>query len=66
MLMHSKGISIRKIAEITDKIFHVKYSGSKISRITDITLPEMEKWKRRSLNKRYISILGGNILLFTP
>lgn len=54
--MYSKGISTRTMAEILDGIFHSKYSRSTISRIIDITLPEIEKWKRRSLNRRYIAI----------
>lgn len=54
--MYSKGISTRKMAEILDEVFHSKYSRSTISRITDIALSEIEKWRRRSLNKRYIAI----------
>ena len=54
--MYSKGISTRKMAEILDEVFHSKYSRSTISRITDITVPKIEKWKKRSLNRRYISI----------
>ena len=54
--MYSKGISTRKMAEILEELLHNKYSRSTISRITDITVPEIEKWKKRSLSKRYIAI----------
>ena len=54
--MYSKGISTRKMAEILEELFHNKYSKSTISRITDITLPEIQKWISRPLDKRYIAI----------
>ena len=54
--MYSKGISTRKMAEILEELFHNKYSKSTISRITDITVPEISKWKSRALEKRYIAI----------
>jgi len=54
--MYSKIISTRKMADILDEVFHSRYSRSTISRITDITVPKIEKWKRRSLNRRYIAI----------
>ncbi|MFG1520265.1 MAG: transposase, partial [Thermoplasmataceae archaeon] len=54
--MYSKGISTRKMAEILEELFHNKYSKSTISRITDITVPEISKWTSRPLDKRYIAI----------
>ena len=54
--MYSKGISTRKMAEILEELFHNKYSKSTISRITDITVPEIQKWTSRPLDKRYIAI----------
>jgi transposase-like protein len=45
--MYSKGISTRKMAEILEELFHNKYSKSTISRITDITVPEIQKWISR-------------------
>ena len=54
--MYSKGISTRKMAEILEELFHNKYSKSKISRITDITVPEIRKWQSRPLDRRYIAI----------
>ncbi len=37
-------------------MFHNKYSRSTISRITEITVPEINKWRSRRLEKRYIAI----------
>lgn len=54
--MYSKGISTRKMAEILEGLFHNKYSKSTISRITDITVPEISKWHCRRLDKRYIAV----------
>ncbi len=54
--MYSKGISTRKMAEILEELLHNNYSKSTISRITDITVPEISKWRSRRLEKRYITI----------
>ena len=54
--LYSKGVSTRKMAEILEEIFHNKYSKSTISRITDITIPEINKWRTRPLDRRYIAI----------
>ena len=54
--LYSKGISTRKMAEILEELFHNKYSKSTISRITEITVPEIGKWRSRPLEKRYIAI----------
>ena len=56
MSLYSKAISTRKMAEILEEIFHNRYSKSTISRITDITIPVISKWRSRSLDKRYIAI----------
>ena len=45
--MYSRGISTRKTAEILEELFHNKYSRSTISRITDMTVPEISKWRSR-------------------
>ena len=54
--MYSKGISTRKMAEILEELFHNKYSKSTISRITEITVSEINTWRSRPLEKRYIAI----------
>ncbi len=44
------------MAEILEELFHNKYSESTISEITEITVPEISKWRSRPLDKRYIAI----------
>ena len=61
--MYSKGISTGKMAEILEEIFHNRYSKSTISRITDITIPEINKWRTRPLDRRYIAIFMDAMLL---
>jgi len=43
--MYSKGVSTKKMAEIFEGLFYNRYSRSTISGITDITLPEINKWR---------------------
>jgi len=43
--MYSKGVPTRKRAAIFEEFFQNRYSRSTISRITDITLPEIDKWR---------------------
>jgi len=45
--MYSKGISTRKMAEILEELFHNRYSKSTISRITEITVSEINTWRSR-------------------
>ena len=52
--MYSKGISAGKMAEILEELFHNKYSKSTISRIAEITVPEINRWRLRTLEKRSI------------
>ena len=61
--LYSKGISTRKMAEILEELFHNKYSKSTISRITEITVPEIGKWRSRPLEKRYIAIFMDAMFL---
>ena len=63
--MYSKGVSTRKMAEILEELFHNKHSKSTISRITDITVPEISKWTSRALEKRYIAIFM-DAMFFSP
>ena len=59
--MYSKGISTRKMAEILKELFHNRYSRPTISMITDITVPEISKWRSRRLEKRYIAIFMDSV-----
>ena len=54
--MYSGGVSTRRMAEILEELFHKRYSRSTISRITDITVPEISKWISKPLEKRYIAV----------
>ena len=64
--MYSKGVSTRKMAEILEELFHNRYSKSTISRITDITVPEISKWRSRALEKRYIAIFMDAMFFSLP
>ena len=44
------------MAEILEELFHNRYSRSTISRITGITVPEINQWTSRALEERYIAI----------
>lgn len=61
--LYSKGISTGKMAEILEEMFHNKYSKSTVSRITDITVPEISKWHSRRLDKRYIAVFMDAMFL---
>lgn len=54
--MYAKSISARKIEEILEELFHHSYSGSTISRITDVLVEDIDKWHGRSLKKRYMAV----------
>ena len=63
--MYSKGVSTRRMAEILEELSHNKYSKFTISRITEITVPEINKWRSRPLEKRYIAI-SMDAVFFSP
>jgi len=47
--MYSRGMSTRKIADPLEDMYGDHYSSSTVSRITDLALEEVEKWKVRRL-----------------
>ena len=51
--MYSHGMSTRKIADLLEDMYGNHYSSSTVSRITDLALEEVEKWKDRPLKRRY-------------
>jgi putative transposase len=55
--MYSNGVSTRRISEILKDLFNNKYSPSSVSRITDMTLEEVNKFVNRKLDKRYIAVM---------
>jgi len=54
--LYSKRKSTRKMSEILESIFQVRYSRSSISRITEITIGEVKRFQNRPLDRRYIAI----------
>ena len=55
--MFASGMSARAVAQALESLFELKYSPSTISKISQVTLEEINKWKRRKLKKRYIVIM---------
>lgn len=51
--MYSHGMSTRKIADLLENMYGDHYSSSTVSRITDLALEEVDKWKKRPLKRRY-------------
>ncbi|MFB6290218.1 MAG: IS256 family transposase, partial [Candidatus Bipolaricaulia bacterium] len=51
--MYSHGMSTRKIADLLEDMYGDHYSSSTVSRITDLALEEVNKWKDRPLKRRY-------------
>jgi len=51
--MYSHGMSTRKIADLLEDMYGDHYSSSTVSRITDLALEEVKKWKNRPLKRRY-------------
>jgi putative transposase len=55
--MFASGMSARAVAQALESLFELKYSPSTISKISQVTLEEINKWKRRKLKRRYIVIM---------
>ena len=51
--MYSHGMSTRKIADLLEDMYGDHYSSSTVSRITDLAIEEVNKWKDRPLKRRY-------------
>jgi len=51
--LYTRGVSTREIADLLEKMYGDKYSSSVISRITDITLEEVEDWQNREIDDEY-------------
>ncbi len=50
------GISQRKLAEVLEILYGAKLSASTISRMAEVGLEEVEKWRKRPLEERYAVI----------
>jgi transposase-like protein len=53
LMMYSKGMSQRDIAEMTNEIYGFTASKDMVNRIVDKVLPLVKEWRTRSLNKCY-------------
>ena len=62
--MYSNGVSTRRISGILKDIFNNKYSPSSVSRITDLTLEEVNKFVNRKLDKRYIAVMLDGLFFY--
>jgi len=55
--MFASGMSARAVAQALESVFELKYSPSTISKISQVTLEEINKWKQRKLRRRYSVIM---------
>lgn len=55
--MFASGMSTRTVAQALKSVFELKYSLSTISKISQVTLEEINKWKQRKLKRRYSVIM---------
>ena len=62
--LYSNGVSTRKISDILNNIFKNRYSPSSVSRITDITLEEVNKFVNRKLDNRYIAVMLDGLFFY--
>ena len=62
--MYSNGVSTRRISAILKDVLNNRYSTSSISRITDLTLEEVNKFVNRKLDKRYIAVMLDGLFFY--
>ena len=62
--MYSNGVPTRRISSILKDIFNNRYSPSSVSRITDLTLEEVNKFVNRKLDKRYIAVMLDGLFFY--
>ena len=62
--MYSNGISTRRIAGILEDILGNKYSKSTISRITEMSMEEVNRFVNRPLDKRYIAVFLDGLFFY--
>ncbi len=51
--LYSKGLSVRDVSDVFDKLYGSKYSKSNVSRINQSFVKEMELWRNRQLDVSY-------------
>ena len=62
--LYSNGVSTRRISAISKDVLNNRYSPSSISRITDLTLEEVNKFVNRKLDKRYIAVMLDGLFFY--
>ncbi len=60
----SNGASTRKIPDILSNIFKNRHSPSPISRITDMTLEEANKFLNRKLDNRHMAVILDGLFFY--
>jgi len=51
--MYVGGLSTRDISRFLEAYYGIKYSSTSISRLTNVVIEEVERWRKRELNKYY-------------
>ena len=54
--MYSKGLTTRDVSEVMETIYGSHYGKSTISNITKSSYSQMEAWRNRDLDKRYLAL----------
>ena len=54
--MYSKGLTTRDVSEVMETIYGSHYGKSTISNITKSFYSQMEAWRNRDLDKRYLAL----------
>ncbi|MCL4453926.1 MAG: IS256 family transposase [Candidatus Thermoplasmatota archaeon] len=62
--LYSNGVSTRRISAILKDILNNRYSPSSISRITDLTLEEVNRFASRKLDNRYIAVMLDGLFFY--
>ena len=62
--MYSNGVSTRRISEILKDISNNRYSPSSVSRITVLTLEEVNKFVNRKLDNRYTAVMLDGLFFY--
>ena len=56
LLLYASGVSTRRISRFLEAVYGAFYSPQSISRLAEVTMEEVEEWKRRPLCREYYAI----------
>ena len=62
--LYSNGVSTRRISAILKDILNNRYSPSSISRLTDLSLEDVNRFVNRKLDKRYIAVMLDELFFY--